>query len=177
LLANVTQTCPNALAGLADVTATRRVQAAAAAFGHELDGDLSLAWLSQLRTPLSALSSALAGLGWGSAAAATASGFVSAEQALIGVRQSNLCQDAFRLAGHPATIPAGTRSFLSRYGRGHAAVISAETAFGSLLRRDAPSSASELLSNDEALEAQYATATAGAERTQAGSILSELGFS
>jgi hypothetical protein len=93
------------------------VQATLSLLGQEIGDDLSITFDSTALTPFTKLSTTLSRLHWvnGSGAALVVKHFLAAQETVLSLTPSNLCQDVLLVAVAPHKLPLQAKAFLKEY--------------------------------------------------------------
>lgn len=177
LVSTVQSTCPNALAPLNGEASTAARQAVLSRFGEEIGGDLALKFQSAAARPFKQLSRVLTGLEWSTPAPANAiKRLLSAERTVLRMPQSTLCANATAVASFPKLIPLPTQSFLKRYLGASANLNRRLHTFLTVIERYETPADEPVVSEIDALVAEFSAASQSAEQTYSQSIMSDLGL-
>jgi hypothetical protein len=111
--------CKSGLAPLTDPSyeVNSNVQATLSLLGQEIGDDLSITFDSTALTPFARLSTTLSRLHWvnGSGAALVIKHFLIAQETVLSLTPSNLCQDVLLVAVAPHKLPWTAKAFLKEY--------------------------------------------------------------
>ena len=176
VVAGVNTSCPGALSDLSKLSAGQLQKSALTAFGHEIDADLSIAYVGAGTAALNRFAQTLDGLTWSTQAqSSTTTHLIASERALASLDPSSLCMDATSLDGAPLSEPTTTKRFLARYGAVTQALATNLSSFKALLAKFETAAESKLVAQVNSLVAQYATLSETTEQTDATALLSDLG--
>jgi hypothetical protein len=129
--------CKSGLAPLTDPSyeVNSNVQATLSLLGQEIGNDLSITFDSTALTPFAKLSTTLSRLHWvnGSGAALVIKHFLIAQETVLSLTPSNLCQDVLLVAVAPHKLPWTAKAFLKEYTKDSNVADMALAAFLNLL--------------------------------------------
>ena len=177
VVSTVQSTCANTLAPLVGEPSTPVRQVVLSNFGEEIGGDLALKFQSAAVRPFRQLSSLLTSLVWSTPTPANAiKHLLSAERTVLSMPQSALCDNAAAVASFPKVIPEPTQSFLKRYLSASASVNRRLHTFLTVIQGYETAADRPVVSQIDALVAQFSAASQNAEATYSQSIMSDLGL-
>jgi hypothetical protein len=174
LVTAVTNDCPKALA----TVSTSSVSASALAdFGEEVVGDVTLRFSHGASKPASKLATTLSKLHWPTQVdQQAAAALPAAEQALLALHQSHLCNDALKLNAEPEQEPTATRKFLTGYARDSSALNVAVANFTKLLSANQTPSQAKAIASIDHLAKRFASESRSAENSGSRQIFAALGL-
>jgi hypothetical protein len=111
------------------------VQATLSLIGQEIGDDLSISYDGNALTPFAKLSTTLSRLHWvkGSGAVLVIKHFLTAQETVLSLAPSSLCQDVLLVAASPLKLPLAAKAFLKEYTKDSSAADAALSAFLNLL--------------------------------------------
>jgi hypothetical protein len=111
------------------------VQATLSLIGQEIGDDLSISYDGSALTPFAKLSTTLSRLHWvkSSGAAFVIKHFLTAQETVLSLTPSSLCQDVLLVAVSPQKLPLAAKAFLKEYAKESSAADAALTGFLNLL--------------------------------------------